>query len=786
MVRLTMERKYISTIFAFAFLFFINILRAQEIAQSNKDSILVYAENLIFLGRERDADKLLSTIKNEESKTPEEKITTARIALLKFDLIGARDIFEGIVKENPDNMDAYYYLGIACRDLAFKKSWQVHKVNSFKRANECFEKILRHDRTYKDICLQYGLYLDYTGKTTDAINMILEQIKLKPGMTDSYFGIRNIVLRKILENKSGEKIEDIIDDFNNIKDENYRNYFRGEFFRVKGFYPEAEKCFLNLLKEDINFPKILVYCALLKMYSKSEDKKKVENLFFEAMNSLKTELDAEILFHDLKYIAHPKEILKYEMSSFLEIKNKYFLNFWERHNPNRGMKDNPRIYEHYKRLAEAEDKYYLFREGFYYVKNKFDEYSDQGLIYIRFGIPDKIIISSGSGINDEKGNLHESAHDPALYFYEKDPYEIASNMHSNLIETWYYFSNMINPQLEFNFWGKNKKFLTYIADKKAIVDRSFFMPVDETMKMDKILSITREYGSDPNLDENKYNSMIQIGLAKEKSTIEKDALTFNIPVNLYSFRSSTGGTAIDLPYMINKSYIFDQIPDTIKELKSEFIITIYDQNKNKIFIKTDTIILKRPDKNDDAEFRFNKFDLKPDSCEILLTIHPIDQEIFGRGGININIPDYANKKLMISDIETGLEKKNGSDIFKKAGRILLPKANSAHNLKTPLGAYYEIYNLKKNSDGKTMYKMEYNIKYTGSENIINKIFSSGDRKNSISMEYFQTGKEETAKEFISFELNKLIPGKYILEVKITDVYASKTVIQNRDIELYEN
>jgi hypothetical protein len=39
--------------------------------------------------------------------------------------------------------------------------------------------------------------------------------------------------------------------------------------------------------------------------------------------------------------------------------------------------------------------------------------------------------------------------------------------------------------------------------------------------------------------------------------------------------------------------------------------------------------------------------------------------------------------------------------------------------------------------------------------------------------------------FLNFNLNRLVPGKFLLEIKITDINASKSVIQKRDIELYE-
>jgi GWxTD domain-containing protein len=754
------------------------------------DSLAKFGENLVFYGKTRDADEIFSKIKIDDGNSSEEQLINGRFALAKYDLIKARDLLEGAIKTNRNDINLYYYLGIVCRELAANQSSLIMPDRTKKRSKECFERVLKQDSSYKDICFQYGLLLNSLGKTAEAINMMIRQIKLKPGMMEPYIGLRNIGLNKILDNKSEDNIENVIENFKNINDEGYKKYLEGELLRIKGRQKEAEILYSGLLKDYPKIPVSMIYNSLLKLYAKSGERKKTEKLFWEAVNSINNNLESDILFYELKFISKPGEIGKYRISSFYERKNDFFSNFWERHNPNPGIKNNPRIYEHYKRLAEAEEEYCFFRERYYYYKCKTDEYTDQGLIYIRFGKPDKIIMSSVSRDCESGACNYKSASDPALMLYEKDPMLIASNKQLNFIESWYYENSETASYQEYHFWGKNKKFLTYLVDEEALRDREMMDPLYTQILNTSFNTINgrRVFRSTPEANEKveKNIQTVKEGLIYEKSSVGKEIIKFSITGDIYTFRSSDGKTSIDLAYLINKSYIFKTLPDSLTELKLECNLSIYDTAGNKILFNTDTITIKRQGKGSDSEFRFHRLDLTPDSCEIILAIHPINQEIYGKSIFNINIPDYSNKKLMISDIELGIERKSGSEIFKKNGKILLPKANPAHNLKTPLSAYYEIYNLKKNSDGKSMYKMEYNMKYNGSENLLSKLFSSGDRKNSISMEYYQTGKEETAKEFINFELNKLIPGKYILEIKITDVYASKTIVQKRDIELYEN
>jgi GWxTD domain-containing protein len=728
-----------------------------------------------------EANKIISKLKYEEGSSIEDLFYNGKIALLKFDLVKARDLLDKALDKDNSNIEIHYYLGIACRELAKRKAYLTLPDKMYEKSKENLLLVINHDSTYKDVLFQYGLLMDYLGKNVETIENMIEQIRLKPDMIETYIGLRNIFVRDINEKKSKNKDADILfENYMNLKDNDFRDYLYGELLRIMKKESEAENIFIHLLQESAKIPKALIFNSLIKLYAQLDEKQKLENCFWKAVSELKSNIDADILFHYLKYISNSEEIQEYQELSYQD-KKKFFKAFWEAHNPMPTMKNNPRIFEHYKRIVEAEEKYEYIRERFYFSRIKLEEFTDQGIIYIRLGEPDTIIITS---VSDELRplNPHESAHDPSTSFYDDDVISIASNYFSNVIETWFYSQGKETPDMEFHFWRNTKKFLTYIVDHDALVDREFLNPIYRRILTTTILD-GKNYFIEQKTKEN--SNTIKLGLTKEFSTWDKTAKTFGLTNSVYTFRGPNRKTAIDLTYLINKSLIFKDIPDSIKELKSELNIGIYDKNWNQMVLRSDTIILNRPKRETDAEFRFNRFNINPDSCEIALVFNPIGTEIYGKSKISLNIPDYSTGGLKISDIEIGIEKASGNKIFNKNGHIILPKVIPSHDLKTPLAAYYEIYNLKKNLDGKVVYKIEYSIKYMGSENILKKLLSSGNRESSISMEYSQTGKEETSKEFLNFDLNKLVPGEYVLEVKITDINASKSVTQKRDIELYE-
>jgi len=60
-----------------------------------------------------------------------------------------------------------------------------------------------------------------------------------------------------------------------------------------------------------------------------------------------------------------------------------------------------------------------------------------------------------------------------------------------------------------------------------------------------------------------------------------------------------------------------------------------------------------------------------------------------------------------------------------------------------------------------------------------------DRTNSISTEYQRSGNDELSPEYITIDVSKLIPGKYLLEITVKDINGRKTEKRSREIELYE-
>ena len=115
---------------------------------------------------------------------------------------------------------------------------------------------------------------------------------------------------------------------------------------------------------------------------------------------------------------------------------------------------------------------------------------------------------------------------------------------------------------------------------------------------------------------------------------------------------------------------------------------------------------------------------------------------------------------------------------------LLPSPTNKWSIKQPIGLYYEIYNLRKNSDGKTLFRLEYAFRFKGSnENLLTKIFGKGNNE-IVSTEYTKSGQETESHEYMSFDINRLSPGNYVLEITVKDMNANKNITIEKEVELF--
>ena len=698
----------------------------------------------------------------------------------------------------PNNIEANYLAGILCREK-MRLRFALTRGSSFTNGCNYFQKVLNQNSGYKDVYVQYALLLRFYDKYTEALDTCMKAIELNPGDSPAYFSYLRIADDFFHEERK-ENIHKYLDEENDI----FKKYLLGEYARLEGNTDEAMGIFKSVLinyevtpqhySNYANFPISLVYSSLLKIYAKEGLSDKLNETFWLAINNIKTNVEADVIFNDLKFLTTDEELTKYFKLGIEEKKQNYFYSFWNRRHPETNMNFSHRLFEHYQRLIYAEKEYYAKRERVLFKNpgNSYEfnyEFTDQGLVYIKHGSPDKINVTStysaeisnldykvsknfaADSANEMWAAFNRSGDDSLIY---KGP----------INEAWLYNQSPYNKKMIFCFIGMEKKLTSNFFDKEILKDIKHwdsdffryinsFSSTDEDETIQKLVKTGQE--------------RLAIGVTSERSSIRTSTKEIILPNEIYKMKGDKGKTHLKIAYFLPFRTLIDEVSSDLDTLYVESGYMILDKDWNMSASKLDTLAIIRANKKSYSQIKFLFIDVDPDSSEINLFFNPLNSNISCFYKTRSKIENFSSPDLKLSDIviASKLEKSTKQGFFTRNGMEIVPSATSKYPLDKLLNIYYEVYGLKKNSEGKTLYNVEYAFRYSGEdENLLKKIFNSDDGQ-TISTEYSKSGNESSSNEYISFDLSKLKGGTYDFEVIIKDINAQTTVKKKKRIELFD-
>ena len=800
---------------------------------NNFDSAKIFYKNVLDLDG-KNTKALLGLAKNEYQQTDlldvlsnknyafaknQERIKTGK-SITKFN--NALGYVQEALRIDPDNIEANYLAGILYREK-MRLRFAVSRGNSFENGLKYFQKALSLNNGYKDIYVQYALLFRFYDKYTEALDTCMKAIETNPSYSPAYFAYKRNALEFFME---GDKKE--IDKYLDVENDIFRKYLAGEYARFKGKSEQAIGIFKKLLinyevtpqhyTNYSNFPITLVYSSLLKIFAKEGLPEKVNETFWVAVNNIRTDVEADAIFDDLKYLASDEELSRYFKLGLEEKKQKFFNSFWNKRHPETNMNYSQRLFEHYQRLVKAEKEYFAKRERVLFKNpwNSYEfnyEFTDQGLIFIKHGSPDKINITSTYSAEQTNQQYQMTSGLDKVYHEEITGIELKTvggmevadtsiarslnsrnrpirNTDDSLIfagpinEQWLYNESPYNKKMIFCFIGSEKKLTSNFFDKEILKDikhwdSDFFRyvnssnPTDEDEATQKMVKTGQE--------------KLALGVTSERSSIRTATKEITMPNEIYKMKGEKGKTHLKIAYYLPYRTLLDEIASDIDTLYVESGYMILDKDWNISAVKLDTLPLLRSKKKTYSQIKFLFIDVDPDSSEINLFFNPLNSNISCFYKTRTKIENYSKLGLKLSDIviASKLEKSDKKGFFTRNGMDIVPSATSKYPLDKLLNIYYEVYGLKKNSEGKTLYNVEYSFRYSGKdENLLKKIFNSNDGQ-TISTEYSKSGKESTSNEYISFDLNKLKEGTYDFEVIIKDINSQTTVKKNKRIELFD-
>ncbi|MCY3869777.1 MAG: GWxTD domain-containing protein [Gemmatimonadetes bacterium] len=168
-----------------------------------------------------------------------------------------------------------------------------------------------------------------------------------------------------------------------------------------------------------------------------------------------------------------------------------------------------------------------------------------------------------------------------------------------------------------------------------------------------------------------------------------------------------------------------------------------------------------------------------------LEVHLLDR-LSGRQGRYrqiIELEKYQTRSMKVSDLELAWRVAEGGpqDKFRKGELHVVPMPTRTYPKGQSIFVYYEIYNLKRNEFGQTKYQVEYTIapKGKGVGGAVSRLVRTlGGKREKVLLGYEQVGTMNLETVYTELELGDREPGRYALEVVITDLNSEQTASKN--------
>ncbi|MFQ5770436.1 MAG: tetratricopeptide repeat protein, partial [bacterium] len=311
-------------------------------------SILLRADSLSRVGNLKAADKAYKQLLKINRESIVALKWFGQRAFVKKDWGGVKNWYNKVLKAQPLDLEANYWLGVAYRETGKFKSL-ILKSKDFNKAKKYFDVIIRRDSTYSDVFYQRALLEKLNEHWIAAIKLAQRQIRLKPNLIHATVGLFKLY-RLFLVHESDAEVENWL---KNNKGE-WSTYILTEHYRRTKNFIKAESTFQELLQKNLTMSKEPIYLSMIRMYLQQDNQNEANKYFQMALDSMTTNLDVEFMFEDSKYIFTDKEFGFLRNLSTVDQEKTFFQRFWTYRNPIPSYSINVRAMEHFKRLLYAE------------------------------------------------------------------------------------------------------------------------------------------------------------------------------------------------------------------------------------------------------------------------------------------------------------------------------------------------------------------------------------------------------------------------------------------------
>ena len=422
----------------------------------------------------------------------------------------------------------------------------------------------------------------------------------------------------------------------------------------------------------------------------------------------------------LKALLGPQQFGEYVLITDTIESNEWLRRFWTAHDPTPTTPENEFRDEHERRVYHA---IYLFgshaRGG--------PPWDDRGEVYIRYGQPDERVVRQ-----PDEGGIDFGEPPPSAG--SDDPFKSPLNKAGAATEIWAYYR--WNETFQF----EDKRGFGYF-ELAPVSDPSYQRQGPAEFQSTRLRAIDLQ----PAIYYHEYGKNL-----------------IDYALDVVRFRGREGMWRID----INLGYPLSHVGRGIDSVSISLRRTIVIRNEKQEEEFSEVGLISRRvgmigEKNQ-LMIEQKTLDLKPGHYSIAVTI---DDLVTGKAGTylkDLRLPEYVVREVQeISDIEVASFVwsiyEPGSP-FVKGGQMVTPLPSRVYLKDQSLAFYFEVYHLLLDPEGKTRYKIDYDITQIG-----------GDKHLSSSEPGDLSGTTREVSHATTLDISDLPSGDYVLTVRVNDL-----------------
>ncbi len=514
-----------------------------------------------------------------------------------------------------------------------------------------------------------------------------------------------------------------------------------------------------------------------------QDAKKAAKQQKQSQRSLERELDSQYkkwLNEDVVYIITPEEKNAFLHLSTNEEREQFIEQFWQRRNPDPDSPENTYKEEHYRRIAYANEHYASGIPGWK---------SDRGRIYIMWGPPDEIDSHPTGGTYERPSS--EGGGETSTYPFEDWRYRYLEGMGENVeLE---FVDPTSTGEYHLTMDPSEKDALLYVpgagltlAESMGLADKTQrFQNTDGTHDAQPIGGMTPE-----SMEEftrlQRYADIFKPPPVKFKdleavvtSRLVRDQVKFDYRFDFMRITSDT--VLVPITVQVPRKQMSFQEKDGVDTSTMNLFARVTSLSGRVVQTFEDTMRTDVPaallqQSLSGASIYQKAVPLRPGLYRLDIVLKDVNNNNVGVVNTRLPVPRFeedqlSSSTLILADqIQRVSMKDIGLGQFVLGDVKVRPKLDKTFVPTDAMGVFLQVYNLK--VDDKT-HKADASVEYRVSK-VEEKSNSTPMLKFDISSDKLpEHGEELTLENMIT--LGSLTPGKYKLEVAVTDNLSKQTI-----------